>query len=213
MVDASLAAERRLIPTGVVMGIDEVGRGALAGPVMIGIVVAAVDQPDVPGLRDSKLLRPPRREQLVPRIQEWCLHWAVGSASAAMIDTDGIVAAMRHAATEAFASVAAASPRPVDLIVLDGPHNWLADAAPDGVRIHCEAKADQRYATVAAASVLAKVMRDHVMVELHQRHPAYDWHANKGYGSASHRAAIHAHGLSPWHRASWTLSSTADPTV
>lgn len=213
MVDASLAAERELIPRGLVMGIDEVGRGALAGPVMIGVVVAAVDRPDVPGLRDSKLLRPPHREQLVPRIQEWCLHWAVGSAPAEVIDAHGIMVAMRRAAAEALATVAAASLRPVDLVILDGPHDWLADAAPSGVPIHCEAKADQRYATVAAASVLAKVMRDRVMVDLHQQDPVYEWDANKGYGSAKHRAAIHAHGLSPWHRASWTLSSTAEPSV
>lgn len=192
------------------MGVDEVGRGALAGPVMIGVVVVAIDQSDVPGLRDSKLLSPRRREQLVPHIQEWCLHWAVGSASAAVIDAHGIMAAMRHAAADAFAAIGAASPLPVDLIIVDGPHNWLADAAPEGMRIHSEAKADQRYASVAAASVLAKVERDRIMVELHERHPVYQWQANKGYGSASHRAAIRAHGVSPWHRASWVVSSTAN---
>lgn len=206
MADATVDAERRVLPSGVVIGIDEVGRGALAGPVMVGAVALRVETcQNVAGLRDSKLLTARQRERLAPHLRTWCLAWGVGSASAEVIDAQGIMSALRAAAIEALHHM----PRAFDLVILDGRVNWLASVVPGHVQVHCEIKADQTYASVAAASVLAKVARDAHMVELHGQAPEFGWDRNKGYGSREHRAAILRAGASPWHRRSWSLPSTA----
>jgi ribonuclease HII len=201
MTDATLLDERTLHCGGArfIAGIDEVGRGALAGPVCVGVVVADMaNAVEIPGVRDSKALSPRRREALVPVLHAWSHRWAVGSASAEEIDEYGIIAALGLAAQRALREVGE-----IDAIILDGTTNWIGNrsAAP----VHCRAKADTQNLTVAAASVLAKVDRDHHMRTLHTDVPMYGWSSNKGYGSAEHLAALRMHGASRWHRQSWHL--------
>lgn len=217
----TLAWERELAAQGyqVVAGCDEVGRGSLAGPVSVGVVVIdAGTATELPGVKDSKLLRPLVREALVPSIAEWAAASAVGHASAQEIDDVGLVAALRLAGTRALAQ-AAATLVP-DFVILDGNQDWLttpdqpaldlfAAATPQAPaapwRIQTRIKADMTCLSVAAASVLAKVERDGIMTGLAEHFPAFGWDANMGYGTASHRAAIAAQGPTDHHRKSWRL--------
>lgn len=212
MIRPTLDWERELLRSGpaTVAGVDEVGRGALAGPVSVGVVVVAAGTTDAPdGLADSKLIAAPLRESLVPRIQGWCVAHAVGHASAREIDRVGIVAALRMAALRALAAL----PEPPQLIILDGSHDWLSHSgdlfsSPDPVAlpgVRTRVKADQHCASVAAASVLAKVERDRLLRELDERYPGYGFAQHKGYGSEVHRAAIRALGACEEHRRTWRL--------
>ncbi len=222
----SLRLERALQRDGypVLAGMDEVGRGALAGPVTVGVVVIDESCRSAPtGVRDSKLLTPAHRERMVPRIRRWSLAYAVGHASNEEIDQVGIIAALRLAGQRALSAL----PVPPDLVILDGNHDWLT--APDRVGllalvepsetgvdgpagpsastppVTTMVKADLRCSSVAAASVLAKVERDALMVELHGSHPAYGWAENKGYAAPEHLDALDALGPCGWHRRSWRL--------
>lgn len=217
-----LRHERALLRGGalLVAGMDEVGRGSLAGPVSVGVVVVDATTRSGPrGVADSKLLTAAARTALVPALSRWGVARAVGHASAAEIDAVGIIAALRLAGQRALATAAAAV-GPVDAVVLDGSHDWLTppaqgalfdDAAAVEVPaygapvVHLRVKADRSCATVAAASVLAKCERDALMVDLAVEHPAYRWDSNKGYASDDHVAALREHGPSPWHRRSWRL--------
>lgn len=205
-------------------GCDEVGRGALAGPVTVGLVV--VDLAAVKGLRgvrDSKLLSAPDREALVPRIQRWAVAYGVGHATAAEIDAVGLMAALRSAGNRAWAQVTQ-SVRP-DAVILDGNHNWLApisqvslfddvdiQEASCDAPVHTRIKADMQCLSVAAASVLAKVERDRIMVEFAEDYPGYGWEVNKGYATAAHRAAIDGLGPCVEHRRTWRLGSVSADT-
>ncbi|WP_052209651.1 ribonuclease HII [Kocuria sp. ZOR0020] len=199
-------------------GMDEVGRGALAGPATVGVAVVDASTGPVPGrLRDSKLLRPAVRDALVPEIEAWVVEAQTGSSTPEEIDALGIVGALRLAGRRA---VAALEPAHLpDLILLDGVHDWLTepaadlfaplspvDAAPIWTSpVRTVVKGDMRCASIAAASVVAKVHRDRVMEDLHQQFPAYGWLGNKGYGAAAHRAALMDHGVTVHHRRSWKL--------
>ncbi|MDM7856075.1 ribonuclease HII [Cellulomonas alba] len=218
-----LRHERVLLREGarLVAGMDEVGRGSLAGPVSVGVVVIDASTRSAPqGVADSKLLTAAARQALVPRLRRWGLARAVGHASAAEIDEIGIIAALRLAGTRAL-SVVAASVGPVDVVLLDGSHDWLTapaqgdlfapepdvglDGVASGPRVVTRVKADRTCATVAAASVLAKCERDGLMAELAGTHPHYGWDENKGYASPGHVAALHDHGPCELHRRSWRL--------
>ncbi|MDU0968681.1 MAG: ribonuclease HII [Actinomycetaceae bacterium] len=208
---------------GLVAGMDEVGRGALAGPVAVGIAVvdAAVGEPPA-GLRDSKLLTAPRREALVDPVQAWGRASAVGMASPGEIDAWGIVAALRLAGRRALAQVIEAGWAPA-AIILDGVHNWLTIPAPDLLTpedhpdfdtalppipdVVMRVKADRDCAVVAAASVVAKVKRDAYMAELAD--PGYGWARNKGYSSPTHIDALATLGASAMHRRSWNLPASS----
>jgi len=203
--------------------VDEVGRGALAGPVSVGVTVVTLDVGTAPkGLRDSKLLTASARYALLPALRRWPVCHAVGHAQPAEIDAVGIMAALRVAAARAFAQL---SVRP-RAALLDGNHNWMAvpgdaDALfpdprsaiaaeladlsllPD--RVTLRIKADLTCAGVAAASVLAKCERDSQMVVLAGEHPHYGWELNKGYSAPEHIAALREHGACPLHRRSWQL--------
>jgi len=219
-----LRHERVLLRDGarLLAGMDEVGRGSLAGPVSVGVVVVDVSTRSAPkGVADSKLLAPAARTRLLPALNRWGLARAVGHASAAEIDEIGIIAALRLAGTRALTEVAAVV-GPVDVVLLDGSHNWLSrpaqadlfslDDEVDGPapRVHTKVKADRTCASVAAASVLAKCERDAMMVRLADEHPAYRWDENKGYASPEHVAALREHGPSVLHRRSWRLPGTGD---
>lgn len=193
---------------------DEVGRGALAGPVSVGAVAIDETCRSAPSeVRDSKLLSPAARTAMVPRIRRWSLAWAVGHASPAEIDAIGIMGALRLAGTRALDDLGV---RP-DLVLLDGNYDWLTDPGRTGllafaderaeqVPVRTMIKADLRCSSVAAASVLAKVARDDVMVSMASTHPAYRWELNKGYAAPEHLAALRQDGPTEQHRRSWNLT-------
>jgi len=217
----SLKLERELQRAGyrLVAGMDEVGRGALAGPVSVGVVVVDEVCRSAPvGVKDSKLLSHQVRERLVPKIRRWATAHAVGHASPGEIDRFGIMVALRMAGTRALAAL----PVIPDVIILDGSYDWLTDpgrvgllglvdhgAAPvPGVPcspVRTLVKADLSCSSVAAASVLAKVERDGMMVALAAEVPGYAWELNKGYSAPEHFEALAARGPSAHHRRSWRL--------
>ncbi|MFT4231807.1 MAG: ribonuclease HII [Leucobacter sp.] len=204
--DPTLAVERECFAAGapLVIGVDEVGRGAIAGPVAVGahVVLAGTDAfPE--GLRDSKLLSEKRREATAPLVCEWGAG-AVGFASAAEIDERGITAMLGEAARRALLELHAAGV-PVDraVVLLDGSHDWLSPVLRSGLDVRTRVGADRDCASVSAASVRAKVLRDALMREAHEAHPGYGWDSNKGYGSRAHYAGIAQHGLTELHRRTW----------
>ena len=177
-------------------GLDEVGRGALAGPVAAGAVVLR-EPLDLPGLDDSKLLTPLQRRRLAPRIRAQAAATAVGYAQAREIDRIGIVAATQLAMRRALARLGVV------------PDHLLLDAFPlPGVELPQLArdKGDRLFQEVAAASVIAKVERDALMERIAAAYPAYGWQGNKGYGAPRHLEAIGLYGLTPWHRRSFCHS-------
>ncbi|SDZ28374.1 ribonuclease HII [Herbiconiux ginsengi] len=200
--------------SGLVIGCDEVGRGALAGPVAVGLCVIDVRvTKSVPkGLRDSKMLAEPRREELAPIARSWSLAHAVGYASALEIDRIGISACLGLAGARALDELAAAG---VDVssatIILDGQWDWLTPAVSRPLTIRTRIKADRDCASVAAASVISKVARDRLMIEHDGTFPHYGWVRNKGYASEEHRDAILSHGASELHRHTWLSKMMAAP--
>lgn len=210
-VAPTLELERELLAGApIVIGLDEVGRGALAGPVAVGacaIGPAQLEAGHPEGLRDSKLLTPRMRARLAPASAEWAAASAVGWATPAEIDEHGIGACLGAAAVRALgdlwrAGIAVDAAR----IVLDGAHDWLAPALTTPLDVLVRPKADRDCAVVAAAAVIAKEERDARMLALAEAHPEwarYGWAANKGYGSAAHREALRAHGPTEHHRRTW----------
>jgi ribonuclease HII len=227
-----LHEERRLWGSGHrwVAGLDEVGRGAWAGPVSVGVVVVRHGVPArsmPPWLRDSKLLDEARRESVFDEVAAWCADGAVGHASPAECDRWGMAAALRLAS---FRALAALELRP-DALLVDGPYNLLrapAAAAPSPVPHAVPVReagplplpavavpasvvpvvgGDGRCAAVAAASVLAKVVRDRMMRAEAEHFPAYHFERNKGYPSPLHRIALRGYGLSSIHRRSWSFAA------
>lgn len=209
----------RLNPAGIsrpllLAGVDEVGRGAIAGPVSVGICVVGIATADEfpVGLRDSKLLSPAAREQLVDPIRQWTVACTVGHASAAEIDQWGILGGLRAAAARAYQQL---GNLPIGVVLLDGVHNWWAaplfsaGPTPPDLPVYLERKGDARCAVIAGASVVAKVERDRLMVQLASQIPGYDWESNKGYASAAHIAGLAELGVSSQHRKSWKLPGIA----
>jgi len=204
--EPSLAFERGLVTPGrLVIGMDEVGRGAIAGPVAVGAVAADVwSLEPLPGVRDSKLLTQRRREALADGVRAWGTARAVGVASPEEVDREGIVVALGLAARRALVSLHEAGIAILEAtVLLDGSHDWLSPALSSRPRIVTRVKADRDCAVVATASVLAKLERDAFMAEADGLHPGYGWSGNKGYGSAGHFAAIGELGPSPLHRVTW----------
>lgn len=209
----TLRVERALQREGhrVLCGMDEVGRGALAGPVSVGAVVIDERTRTAPqGVRDSKLLSAAARERMVPRLRRWACAYAVGHASAAEIDDVGIMAALRLAGQRALAALVVVP----DLVILDGNYDWLSDPGALGLLglvpgavvtppVVTMIKADMKCSSVAAASVLAKVERDGLLRQFHEDFPQFNWAGNKGYSAPEHLAAINAHGPCELHRRSW----------
>ncbi len=176
----------------VIVGVDEVGRGPLAGPVSAGACVLDLDYP-VRYLNDSKKVSPLRREKVAADLREHARAFKVVHVEASYIDAQGIMSALKKAFVEAVTGIGLAP----DVVLLDGNplHLWPQEQAL--------VKGDQRAACIAAASILAKVERDALMVAYDSEYPEYGFASNKGYGSVAHRAAIEKYGLSPLHRRSF----------
>lgn len=191
--------EQRLWDEGcdVVVGIDEVGRGAWAGPLMVGAAVLPRSK-RVYGVRDSKLLTEAEREHLFDRVASWCVTWAVGSASVEECDELGMAPAQKLAARRAIEALGLA----VDVAVVDGTWDFVGSAAP---RVERLVRADAVCLPVAAASILAKVTRDRLMRAQAVHYPAWSFDTNKGYPCPVHKAALQAWGPSAIHRRTWVF--------
>jgi ribonuclease HII len=180
-----------------VAGVDEAGRGALAGPLVAAAVLFPPDpgvEAALHGLRDSKLLTAPARRAWLARIEELATGIGVAVIPAGLLDGVGLSAAGQLALCRAVDAL----PQPPDFILSDA-FRLRATAAPQLALIH----GDARCSTIAAASVVAKVVRDGLMDELHGRYPRYSFDRHKGYATAAHRAALSAHGPCPEHRRSY----------
>lgn len=177
-------------------GTDEAGRGCIAGPVYAAAVILPEDFED-PGLNDSKQLSRKERERLRSFIQEKALAWAVASSSQEEIDGINILQASILAMHRALDGLTL---RPQHIIV-DGNR-----FRPYGnIPYHCHIKGDGRFASIAAASILAKTSRDDYMREAAKRYPGYGWESNFGYPTAAHREAVERLGLTPLHRKSFQI--------
>ncbi|NUS12063.1 MAG: ribonuclease HII [Streptomyces sp.] len=179
-----------------VAGVDEVGRGAWAGPVTVCAAVTGLRRPP-DGLTDSKLITPNRRTALAAVLTGWVTSYALGQASSEEIDDLGMTAALRLAALRALDAL----PEPPDAVILDGKHNYLGGARPWQVRTVI--KGDQSCVAVAAASVIAKVHRDRQMAELGADYEPFAFADNAGYPSPVHRSALEELGPTPLHRMTW----------
>jgi ribonuclease HII len=198
-----------------IAGMDEVGRGCLAGPVSVGVAVISIENINPPeNLADSKLLTHEQREELLPLVKTWVKDFAVGHASNDEIDEIGLTRALRRAGRRALVQLVT---KP-DHLILDGKHNWLMpeketqnmfeqefDDGPLSVdlKIITQIKADLTCASVAAASIVAKTTRDQMMAELSKEFPNYFWAENKGYAAPEHLEAIKSFGATKYHRVSW----------
>lgn len=218
--DATRDVERELLTHyDVVIGMDEVGRGAIAGPVVVGACLVTGDEaPQPAGLRDSKQLSEKRRVALEPLVCRWATSVGVGFASNDEVDAHGIIVGLRLAGMRALQQLDIPNGARV-IVLLDGTHNWLTrsddlfspiDDAPypdiEVPNVVTRVKADASCSVVAGASVVAKVRRDEWMKTLED--PGYDWASNKGYSSAKHIDALRRLGVSPLHRRSWNLPGT-----
>lgn len=200
-----------------ILGFDEVGRGAIAGPVVVACSLLTrqrLTEPIPEGLRDSKLISEKKRPIVLEAVTAAFPVYALGEADAAYIDTHGIVPSLMHAAQAAHkdALEAAGSILPAEeiptrantLLLLDGSHNWLSEALPEWDSL-TRVKGDRDCVSMAAASLIAKVHRDSYMQELATlpEYAHYGWEKNKGYGAATHYAAIEEHGVTDHHRKTW----------
>ena len=194
-----LSFERRHWDAGrrVVVGLDEAGRGCLAGPVVAAAVVLPPDA-HLPGLDDSKKLSAETREALLPVIQREALAVGIGQCSPAEVDELNVL----WAAMEAMRRAAASLPLAPDLFLVDGNREVPGAPCPQETVI----KGDTLSLSIAAASVVAKVTRDRIMVTLDAAFPVYGWAGHKGYPTAAHYAALAAYGPSPHHRRSFRLT-------
>jgi ribonuclease HII len=181
------------MPGLLICGVDEAGRGPLAGPVFAACVVLR-DDDAISGLADSKKLSPARREELAVQIRSRAAAWAIASASVEEIDTHNILRASLLAMRRA-----------VEQLAVE-PHQVLVDG------LHCPqvrfpvravVRGDDAIAAISAASILAKTARDAVMIELHARYPDYGFDRHKGYPTRDHLAALRRYGVSPVHRRSF----------
>ncbi len=193
----TLRVEKQLWDEGheVVVGLDEVGRGAWAGPLSIGAAVLPRDR-RVNGVRDSKQLTEARREELFERLVGWCATWSVGHASHDECDELGMSEAQRLAARRALDGLGVAA----DMVLMDGSWDFVG-----GDNTRTIVKGDTSCLSIATASILAKVTRDRIMRDAAQDHPGYDFDRNKGYPCPRHQLALAGYGPTAIHRRSWAF--------
>ena len=176
-----------------ICGVDEAGRGPLAGPVMAAAVI--LDRARIPrGLNDSKQLDEETREELFPRIMEMAIAVGVGEASVDEIDLVNIRQATHLAMARAVRALAVAA----EFALVDGN-----DAPALPCKCDTLVDGDARSVSIAAASIIAKVTRDRMMARLHDEHPGYNWKSNKGYGTPEHYDGLRLHGVTIHHRRSF----------
>ena len=196
-----------------IVGIDEVGKGSWAGPLVIGIAMLSDevifgDQPAVAlgGVRDSKQLLEAKREAMFDEVAAKCRRWSTGLATAPECDELGMVAAQRLATTRGFAalgvSLGVTNDFVVDAAIVDGRWDFVS---PHARKVVLEVKADVSCVSVSAASVLAKVTRDRMMRESASDYPQWHFETNKGYPCAKHRTALQGYGPCAIHRKSWAF--------
>lgn len=189
-----------------VIGIDEVGRGCLAGPVHVGGVCFGIPAPllqkDLLKLKinDSKQCTKLKRTSLSPTIKEKAIAWSIHSSPVEEINTKGIVYAIEHAAVKVVSDIIATLPASSSVIVFTDTLPVKALKTIKNCPQEPLHKGDCTSISIAAASIIAKVERDSVMETFHAQFPAYDWGTNKGYATKAHREAIHMHGATPLHR-------------
>ena len=188
-----------------IVGIDEVGKGSWAGPLVIGIAMLSDDvifgdQPAVAlgGVRDSKQLLEAKREAMFDGVAAKCQRWSTGLATAAECDELGMVAAQRLATTRGFAALGLN----IDVAIVDGRWDFVS---PHARKVVLEVKADVSCVSVSAASVLAKVTRDRMMRESANDYPQWHFETNKGYPCPKHRTALQGYGPCAIHRKSWAF--------
>lgn len=177
-------------------GCDEVGRGCLAGPVVAAAVILPADYEN-PWINDSKKLGKSQREELIEEIKYKSLDWAIAEATVAEIDQINILNASFLAMSRAIEMLKV---KPEHLLI-DG-NRWKSKLE---YSYSCIIKGDGKFASIAAASILAKVHRDQMMEDLATSFPHYGWESNVGYPTKTHREGIQKHGISPWHRKSFQL--------
>jgi len=199
-----LHVEREMWEAGleIVVGVDEVGRGAWAGPISVGAAVVPKER-RIYKVRDSKMLREQEREALFDRIADWVETWAVGHASHWECDRYGMSEAQKIAARRAIGGLGLDP----DIAIIDGNWDFVGDAVRGG-RTRRIVKADAVCLSVAAASILAKVTRDRFMRRMAVRFPGYNFENNKGYNGPRHVAGLAGLGPSPIHRKSWAFMDT-----
>ena len=218
----SLNLERELWASGArfIIGMDEVGRGAIAGPVAVGVALLDRLDPRVEtawpqNLRDSKLLSEKARNQILEPVQNWVSGYSVGMATANEIDTKGIVQALAASASRALDQLLADAvlrqmiAQDGAVIILDGSHNWLG-AKASGIPVIVRTKADRDCVSVAAASVISKVQRDNLMIGLSKDYAEFGFEGHKGYASEAHIKAIKSVGPSSEHRHTWLTKILGD---
>jgi ribonuclease HII len=200
MILPTLDFEQELWNSGysLICGIDEVGRGCFAGPVVAGAVIFSPEIVPPQGIADSKLLKAEKREVLADEIKKTAFCWAVGEVSVEVINKVGIGKATHLAYQAAIANLCH---KPdffiIDAFYMDGIKKDIQKPIKDG---------DKLATSIAAASIIAKVYRDNLMVELSKAFPQYGMAKHKGYGTKQHREAIKQHGLCELHRTSFDLS-------
>jgi len=200
-VDPDTLFESELWNSGIlyIAGLDEAGRGALAGPVAVGAVILPSDKTllssTLIGARDSKQLTPLKRESLAPKIRDIALAWAVGFATSEEIDMQGIVRATRLAALRALHQFTITPQYLLTDYRLELPQLEISQTSLVKGDVHC--------LSIACASILAKTERDALMRELDAQYPGYGLAKHKGYGTQAHRSALERLGLSPIHRRSF----------
>lgn len=203
--------ERALFERGAktIVGIDEVGKGSWAGPLVIGIAMLSremvfSDEPAVllGGVRDSKQLLEAKREAMFDEVAEKCFRWSTGLATARECDELGMVAAQRLATTRGFAALGLNVDVAIDVAIVDGRWDFVS---PHARKVVLEVKADVNCVSVSAASVLAKVTRDRMMREFAKDYPQWHFETNKGYPCPKHRTALQGYGPSAIHRTSWAF--------
>lgn len=180
-----------------VMGLDEVGRGCLAGPVVAAGVVFRPGT-DIPEIRDSKVISEKERLSLTEQIKEEAFFWTVQEGSIAEINELNILWASLHTMQKCVDAVSL----PPDYLLVDG-NRYINSLIP----YTCLVKGDDRSMSIAAASILAKVYRDELMRELHEEFPEYGWNTNVGYPAPVHKMALKEHGYTDYHRTSFKLGT------
>lgn len=193
--------QREIAEQKLVVGLDEVGRGPLAGPLTVGAVVLS-DEP-IDGLNDSKKIPHEKREAIAMMVQERSIAYAIEHIEAEVIDNTGMAASLRVAFLRVVRSIESKGVKP-EVILLDGNPMRLDDREINVI------KGDGKCASIAAASIIAKVERDRLMCEYAKQYPHYGFEKCKGYASADHIQAIKEHGLCPLHRRSFCTSFTQE---